>query len=240
MQSLLPFLALAATTYAQTKNFDALTSPAAGVTYKVGDNLPITWEPAGTTGNIKLELIGGSSVSDLHSVVVIADSIDTTKASLSWPIPPTVGSLATYGINLTSLTNSSEFQYSNQFFISGGSSSSSSPTTTGVSTTSLTSTITVPSSTTTVVKTSTGGNASVTTSPSGSASATAGGNGTLSTKLSKTTSGSATVTGSGSGSSSSSAAAQTSKSANDGNMVRGNVVGGVVMGLGGLVMGLLL
>jgi len=76
MQStLLTLLSLAvATSYAgdPTYGFDTLSLPALKVTYKVGSDLPIAWDPTGSSGNIKLDLIGGPSVDALHVVTTIS------------------------------------------------------------------------------------------------------------------------------------------------------------------------
>ena len=72
-------LAVAAAALAQTKDFDALTSPPTHAKYNIGDTLPIAWTPSAPAGKITLTLIGGPTASDLAPVTVIA--------GISPPIP---------------------------------------------------------------------------------------------------------------------------------------------------------
>ncbi len=74
-------LAFATSAFAQTPNFDILTSPAEQTTYTVGDTLPIVWTPGTSTGTVTLTLIGGLATNALNPVVVIAGMIPSFPLS---------------------------------------------------------------------------------------------------------------------------------------------------------------
>ncbi|KAE9367076.1 hypothetical protein N431DRAFT_429814 [Stipitochalara longipes BDJ] len=216
--SILEVLAFAAAAQAQTSGFDPFSSPADQSKWNVNDVLPIAWNATVTGGTITLTLIGGSSSKDLAPVTVIAAHINNAvgaPSTFAWPIPPNIGTFASYGVNLT-LDGGSDFQYSDQFYISGGTGGGSSPTTTGsdttiTQTTQTTGTITVANSTTSVGTTSLSGNLTLTSKP---------------TK----TSGSVSVTPTGTGSS----AATPSPTKNAGSVLR--LGGAGLVGIGGAVM----
>ncbi|KAH8776185.1 hypothetical protein BGZ57DRAFT_363916 [Hyaloscypha finlandica] len=101
---LVQVLAFATVALAQTPGFDHFFSPLDQSKYKVGDVLPIAWNATETGGKISLTLVGGTSAKDLAPVTVIAAHIDNTPGApttYAWPIPPTIGTFASYGVNLT-------------------------------------------------------------------------------------------------------------------------------------------
>lgn len=123
---LVQVLAFATVALAQTPGFDPFFCPLDQSKYKVGDVLPIAWNATETGGKISLTLVGGTSAKDLAPVTVIAGSslpfppllppllvnnlthpsahIDNTPGApttYAWPIPPTIGTFASYGVNLT-------------------------------------------------------------------------------------------------------------------------------------------
>ncbi|KAN0091882.1 hypothetical protein V8E51_017729 [Hyaloscypha variabilis] len=222
--SLVQALSLATVALAQTPGFDPFFTPADQSKLNINNLLPVAWNATVTGGTITPTLIGGSSSKDLAPVTVIAASISNAPGAPTtypWPIPPNIGTFASYGVNLTS-DGSSDFQYSAQFYISGGTGVSS-PTTTGSDTT-----VTQTTQTTSTV---TLGNS---TSTSGEGITTSGG--LTPTKGSTTTgtsmSSTRTATGTGSGE------AAPSPTKNAGSEVGFGSLG--LLGIGGAVMAFLL
>ncbi|KAE8442486.1 hypothetical protein EG329_003329 [Mollisiaceae sp. DMI_Dod_QoI] len=113
-----------------TDGFDVLVSPTVQSSFAVGSALPIVWQvtPA-YSGTVSIILNGGASPSTLSFITTVVTGIDTRQGGLNWTIPSNVGSFASYGLNLTLDSNSSTFQYSNAFHITGGSAVSSNTTT---------------------------------------------------------------------------------------------------------------
>ncbi|PMD17217.1 hypothetical protein NA56DRAFT_692130 [Hyaloscypha hepaticicola] len=224
--SLIQFIAFATAALAQTPGFDVFSSPNSQSSWKVGDVLPIAWTPSMPAGKITLTLIGGSSSSNLAPVLVIAQSIDSTPGTFSWPIPPNIGTFASYGVNLT-LDSGSDFQYSSQFYITGGSSNPASYTATGTASDTTTTQTTRMTSTITVANTTMTTSASVTGSMSNNLTMTA-------TPTKATTSSTSSVTATGTGG----ATPVSSKSAGEG--LRARVEGATLVGMGAVLMAFLL
>jgi hypothetical protein len=229
-------LALAFSTVAQpTEGFDTLSSPPDQAHYAVGDNLPILWDPETLTDSITLTLIGGPTKNLLNPIKVIARessnfpspifhsrcciptnirspaNLANQLGNYSWPIPVDVGTYASYGVNLTDNTNTTLFQYSNQFYITGGEAAG-----TDTSSTSL------PPSTSSTGTTSTGTPSASTTTSSGTTSSSS------TPTTTKTTGTTSSSTSAGPASTSSKAAAAT-----------GSLSGGLAV-LGGLALALAL
>jgi hypothetical protein len=170
--TLISVLAFVSSAFAQTptSSFDILSSPTDGTSYAVGDLLPMVWEPGTITDTISLILLGGPTVTDLSPIMVIARKASTrpfycssysiptntdSPAALAnhfgnyaWTIPPEVGTFAIYTVNLTDSTNTTLFQYSYPFHLTGGSAVGSG-TSTGALTASTTPTTTGSSSSST-------------------------------------------------------------------------------------------
>ncbi|KAK4100628.1 hypothetical protein N658DRAFT_507638 [Parathielavia hyrcaniae] len=126
-------LALAASlVQAQTAGFHPITAPTEGEEVPAGATYEIVWQPsAAHPGDITIGLLGGSSPGTLNIIDTIAAGVDGATGSFSWPVPATLGNLATYGIMITLDSDTSVFQFGFPFKIVGGSSASSSASATG-------------------------------------------------------------------------------------------------------------
>lgn len=125
--------AFAATAYAQTAGFDALSIPTQDQKVAAGSTLDITWEPtaAYNKDTVTITLLQGSTPSTLSAGPIVASSIASSAGKFSWTIPSDIGSFATYGFQLTLDSDTKIFQYSFPFHITGASSSSATSSATG-------------------------------------------------------------------------------------------------------------
>ncbi|KUJ22556.1 uncharacterized protein LY89DRAFT_303726 [Mollisia scopiformis] len=230
-------LAFAASTYAQTAGFDPITAPTQDQDVAAGSTLDIIWEPsANYTGTISITLLEGATPATLSLGDVVKAGIENSVGKYSWAIPSDIASFATYGFKLTLDSDTTIFQYSFPFHITGASSTSSGSVT-AVSTKTMilsTGTAYTPSSTptssaniTSVVKTA----SSNATTMSTATSVKPTGNSTL-TYITPTTTGAgstASKTGSATTTSSGPASATT-------NAAVANIASGSMALFGGLIL----
>lgn len=67
------FLAFAASAFAQTSGFDAMTTPTEDTNVVAGDVYTINWQPGTyTTGTVTLSLLGGATPSTLQDLGAFA------------------------------------------------------------------------------------------------------------------------------------------------------------------------
>ena len=70
--------AAAPSVLAQTSGFDAITTPSTNATETAGTSMDIVWEPAGVTGNIKIQLLQGATPDTLQlGQIVIGSQLDS-------------------------------------------------------------------------------------------------------------------------------------------------------------------
>ncbi|KAM0512666.1 hypothetical protein ACHAPE_008691 [Trichoderma viride] len=138
------FLALASTAFAQTPDFDPVTSPSNNQVITAGQPFTIQWEaPAKyAAGTISIELIGGATQGTQVPLSTIATGIANSAGTFTWNVPATLGNDAFYGFVVKYDSNPSVFQYSNPFHVKAGSAPPAQDTTTvttstGVKTVSL-------------------------------------------------------------------------------------------------------
>lgn len=117
------FLAFASSVVAQTAGFDAITAPTQDQNIPAGSTFDIVWQPGNVTGTITLTLLQGATASTLEAGPVVAANIDNTLGTCKWNVPAS-STFATYGFKLTLDANTTEFQYSFPFHITGGTTTS--------------------------------------------------------------------------------------------------------------------
>ncbi|TVY80887.1 hypothetical protein LSUE1_G007676 [Lachnellula suecica] len=115
-----------AQTYEATPGFDAISNPsAADQTLTPGSSFEITWEPATfKDSQVAIILLAGETPASLQPAVDPITTVTNSDAKYTWTVPSSTAT--TYGFKIA--LNSTVFQYSFPFHISGGSSSSSSST----------------------------------------------------------------------------------------------------------------
>jgi len=91
-----------------------LTSPNGGEVWAAGSRYPINWAYTGDPGNLKIELLRGSSVVSTLTSSVSKGS--NGAGSYNWTIPAGQTSGSDYGIRITSTSNGSVFDTGNGFF----------------------------------------------------------------------------------------------------------------------------
>ncbi|KAI0175553.1 Ser-Thr-rich glycosyl-phosphatidyl-inositol-anchored membrane family-domain-containing protein [Hypoxylon sp. FL1284] len=116
-------LAFAASAFAQTDGYAAMTSPTDGEKVASGKTFTIKWEAGKYTGPATISLLGGDSPTTLVPGATIA-TVDVTDGSFDWPVDCSLGKEKTYGIKITSVDHPKTFQYSFPFSVSGPSCSS--------------------------------------------------------------------------------------------------------------------
>ncbi|KAE8447490.1 hypothetical protein EG329_010763 [Mollisiaceae sp. DMI_Dod_QoI] len=236
-------LAFAASTYAQTAGFDAITAPTQDQNVAAGSTLDIIWEPsANYTGTVTITLLEGATPSTLEKGPVIKAGIENSDGKFSWSIPSDVGTFATFGFTISLDSDPTIFQYSFPFHITGATGSSS--TSSGSTTASAASTKTMTLSTGTaytpsITATSSANITSILSTASFNATtlSTASvvkptGNATL-TFVSTATGAGSTATKSGSATATSSGPAAATTNAAVSNMASGSLamIGGLVLAL---------
>jgi hypothetical protein len=110
---------LAASVFAETPGFDTIYVPYQGQSVKLGDTLHIVWNPNSVSGTVMLQLMEGASPTTLElDPVPLAIKVDNLDGYYGWAIPSSLGSFATYGIQITlDGTNNQTFQRSFPFTI---------------------------------------------------------------------------------------------------------------------------
>ncbi|RJP82410.1 MAG: T9SS C-terminal target domain-containing protein [Candidatus Zixiibacteriota bacterium] len=88
-----------------------VTSPNGGEHWAGGNPHPVTWTTTNPTGNVKIELLLGTSV-----VHTISSSIPASAHSYPWTVPTTLSSSNNYKVRITSLSTSTIQDASNSTF----------------------------------------------------------------------------------------------------------------------------
>ncbi|MBU8893236.1 MAG: T9SS type A sorting domain-containing protein [Bacteroidales bacterium] len=96
-------------------DYISITSPTSSTDWQTGSSQSITWND-NITENVKIELYNNSN---LVSLII---SSTTSDGSFSWAVPTTLTAGSGYSIKITSTTNTSIFNYSDNFTISDNSS----------------------------------------------------------------------------------------------------------------------
>ncbi|KFY31144.1 hypothetical protein V493_01354 [Pseudogymnoascus sp. VKM F-4281 (FW-2241)] len=115
-------LALATTTsvLAQIPGFNVLTAPAKNEVVEAGSKFHIEWTSTDPAAPISLILMQGVDAGHLQLASgFIAQSIDSAVGHYEWSVPADA-TFAAYGIKLQLDSDTTQFQYSNPFTISGG------------------------------------------------------------------------------------------------------------------------
>ncbi|ODA78758.1 hypothetical protein RJ55_06141 [Drechmeria coniospora] len=155
--SLSAVLALAASAFAQTADFDPIYTPKSNEVIPAGSPYSITWSaPAKyAAGTISIHLIGGATQNTQVPIMDIASGIKNSDNGYTWLVDATLGSQAVYGLVIKLESDPSIFQYSMPFQIKGNgvvttgtTSRSSASTTTDSTTTGSVTTTTTQHSTT--------------------------------------------------------------------------------------------
>ncbi|KAJ4422798.1 hypothetical protein N0V82_002577 [Gnomoniopsis sp. IMI 355080] len=125
-------LTLISSAFAQTANFDAITSPAKGEEL-VADgtqSYDIVWDPTakydGQTVSILLLQGASQDTLDFYPGANVASSIDSALGTYTWTPDSSIAGYATYGLKLQLDSDTTIFQYSFPFKITAVSVSSSS------------------------------------------------------------------------------------------------------------------
>ncbi|KAI8965265.1 Ser-Thr-rich glycosyl-phosphatidyl-inositol-anchored membrane family-domain-containing protein [Daldinia sp. FL1419] len=116
-------LAFAASAFAQTPGYAALSSPAEGQQVASGKTFTIKWDAGKYSGPATITLLGGETPTTLTPGPVIA-TVDVTEGSFAWNVDCSLGKEKTYGIKIASVQDAATFQYSFPFAIAGPSCSS--------------------------------------------------------------------------------------------------------------------
>ncbi|KAI0117316.1 Ser-Thr-rich glycosyl-phosphatidyl-inositol-anchored membrane family-domain-containing protein [Daldinia grandis] len=111
-------LAFAASAFAQTAGYAVLTSPAEGQQVASGKTFTVKWEAGKYTGPATITLLGGETPTTLVPGPVLA-TVDVSEGTYSWTVDCALGTDKTYGIRVTSVADSTIFQYSFPFAIAG-------------------------------------------------------------------------------------------------------------------------
>jgi len=115
-------LAFASAVYATnpTPGFDPITSPIQDQNIAAGSSFDIVWDPsANYTGTVTIQLLQGATPSTLSTGDVIKAGIDSSAGTYTWAVPTTLQYFATYGFVITADSNSTLFQYSFPFHVTG-------------------------------------------------------------------------------------------------------------------------
>jgi hypothetical protein len=116
-------LAMAASVFAQTADFDPIFTPADGEVVNAGSTFEITWEaPAKyAAGTVSISLIGGETQKTQVPLLDIASGIANSAKTYTWSVDAALGAETVYGIVIKLESDPSIFQYSNPFTIKGSS-----------------------------------------------------------------------------------------------------------------------
>ncbi|KAI0008890.1 Ser-Thr-rich glycosyl-phosphatidyl-inositol-anchored membrane family-domain-containing protein [Xylariaceae sp. FL0662B] len=161
-------LALAASAFAQTDGYAAMTVPAEHQQVPAGKVFTIKWEAGKYTGMAKIDLLKGKTPTTLEPGNTIASNVDITAGSFDWKVDCALGKDDTYGIKITSASDADTFQYSFPFHIDDKSCASATEGGSGYPTGSA------PASESSSASSSSGSSASTGASSSATSSATSG------------------------------------------------------------------
>lgn len=134
-------LAFASMVYAQTPGFNPISSPYQDESIAAGQPFDIVWEPSKNyTGTVTIQLLQGATPSTLSTGDVVQAGVDGSAGTYTWNVPTSLPYFATYGFIMTLDSNTTIFQYSFPFHLTGLSSSSisASGTTSGSTTSTVT------------------------------------------------------------------------------------------------------
>ncbi|KAK3394617.1 Ser-Thr-rich glycosyl-phosphatidyl-inositol-anchored membrane family-domain-containing protein [Podospora didyma] len=172
-------LAFATTVLAQTPGFAVVSKPTKGDTVPAGKTYTIKWSPSSDfNGTLHIVLIGGPDQAGLQPVETIGSDIEENAGTYDWAVAKTL-TAPLYGLQIFSDKNSSVFQYSFPFTITGGSaatsasasSSSASSSTTVSKVSSVSSTVAPASESSAAVSTTTSASSTlISSTPSGNLS----------------------------------------------------------------------
>lgn len=167
--SVASLLAFASAALAQTVGFDVVTKPTQNEAVPAGKTYTIEWDPSAQfKGTVTLTLLGGSTPKTLEVLSVIKSGVASSAGKFDWAVPATLGSLATYGIEITLDSDPTTLQFSFPFKITGGSAATGSTTGTATGT----KTTETATGTTETATTATTANVTTTSTSSSSAAAT--------------------------------------------------------------------
>lgn len=91
-----------------------VTSPNGGESWVPSRYYYVTWTSSGVTGNVKIELFQFTGI--LTFVDTINSSIEASAGSYHWLIPLSTSPAVNYVVKITSLSNSSDYDLSNNYF----------------------------------------------------------------------------------------------------------------------------
>jgi len=101
-----------------TESSISVTSPNGGETWTVGSYKTITWTYTGDPGYLKIELLKGSSV--VTTIASMANKGVNGSGSYTWTIPISISTGSDYRIKITSNSNSSVSDISDDYFTING------------------------------------------------------------------------------------------------------------------------
>lgn len=103
-----------------TPGFDPITSPFQDENVPAGKPFEIVWQPSKNyAGTVTIQLLQGATPSTLSAGDVIKGGIDSTVGKYTWDVPTSLKYFATYGFTITQDTNTTCFQYSFPFHVTG-------------------------------------------------------------------------------------------------------------------------
>ncbi|KAG6003970.1 hypothetical protein E4U21_001550 [Claviceps maximensis] len=114
-------LAFAASTLAQTQDFDAIYSPKKDEVVTAGSDLTLTWDAPAKydSGTVSIELIGGATQNTQQHIANIASGVSNGAKTYTWKIDASLGGQNVYGLVFKLESDPKIFQYSNPFHIKG-------------------------------------------------------------------------------------------------------------------------
>ncbi|KND94943.1 hypothetical protein TOPH_00211 [Tolypocladium ophioglossoides CBS 100239] len=150
-------LAMAASAFAQTADFDPIFTPTPNEVVPAGSTFTITWEaPAKYAGDtISIHLIGGATQGQQVPLLDIAAGVKNSAKSYSWQVDASLGAEKVYGLVFKLESNPAIFQYSNPFQIKASDTKSTGSATVTLTTSHGIKTVTLSSTSTPVTTTTT-------------------------------------------------------------------------------------
>jgi hypothetical protein len=114
-------LAMAASVFAQTADFDPIFTPADGQVVEAGSTLDITWEAPAKYADaiVTISLIGGPAQKQQVPLMDLASGIPNSALTYTWTVDASLGAEAVYGIKIALESDPSVFQFSMPFTIAG-------------------------------------------------------------------------------------------------------------------------
>lgn len=121
-------LAMAASAFAQTADFDPIYTPESNAVIEAGSTFEVTWAaPAKyADGTVSIHLIGGATQNTQVPLLDIATGVPNSANKYSWTVGADLGEAAVYGLVFKYESDPSIFQYSNPFHIKAAASKPSS------------------------------------------------------------------------------------------------------------------